>query len=261
MIRISASADRSGFIDVNVTTDDAYLRLWFSRRMGPIEGYPFPLSTPNRVYTVRSVTLQADALRAQSSPTLRYSAGCWDVDSVIVTLSTRLQSYDGFARNDVGDIVDSLENVRNGLKDAILADGFVRSYLETALWSSTMMPEDAEVSDVSYFSHGCDVDDCSLETVIGAKRDCDAFQNDYNGPLERSEYDIGRDAHDFWLSRNGHGAGFFDRGTDDGDTLQSAAKSYGEVNLYHMGDNEEMTIYSDADVDTLGTFDLETVWS
>lgn len=39
--------------------------------------------------------------------------------------------------------------------------------------------------------------------------------------------------HDFWLNRNGHGAGFWDRGLGTlGDKLSEAAKTYGECNLY-----------------------------
>ncbi|GAA3632936.1 hypothetical protein [Microlunatus ginsengisoli] len=40
-------------------------------------------------------------------------------------------------------------------------------------------------------------------------------------------------AHDFWLTRNRHGAGFWDRGYgEDGDTLTEAAHAYGGVDLY-----------------------------
>jgi hypothetical protein len=39
--------------------------------------------------------------------------------------------------------------------------------------------------------------------------------------------------HDFWLTRNGHGAGFWDRGLGAlGDRLTDASKPYGEVNLW-----------------------------
>jgi hypothetical protein len=39
--------------------------------------------------------------------------------------------------------------------------------------------------------------------------------------------------HDFWLTRNGHGAGFWDRGLGKlGDRLSAAAKVYSSVDLY-----------------------------
>ncbi len=43
--------------------------------------------------------------------------------------------------------------------------------------------------------------------------------------------------HDFWLTRNGHGVGFRDRGLGElGDRLTDACESYGEFWLY-MGDD------------------------
>lgn len=43
--------------------------------------------------------------------------------------------------------------------------------------------------------------------------------------------------HDFWLTRNGHGAGFWDRGLGTlGDDLTTRAHAYGEFILY-VGDD------------------------
>lgn len=45
--------------------------------------------------------------------------------------------------------------------------------------------------------------------------------------------------HDFALNRNGHGAGFWDRGLGVlGDRLSAAAKVYGEVNIWSLVDPE-----------------------
>ena len=42
-----------------------------------------------------------------------------------------------------------------------------------------------------------------------------------------------QDGHDFWLTRNGHGAGFWDRGLGDvGDRLTDIAHGFGECDLY-----------------------------
>lgn len=52
-----------------------------------------------------------------------------------------------------------------------------------------------------------------------------------------SEYTPTRAGHDFWLTRNGHGAGFWDRGLGElGDTLDAASGIVGEVNAY-LGDD------------------------
>jgi len=38
-------------------------------------------------------------------------------------------------------------------------------------------------------------------------------------------------ASDFWLTRNGHGAGFWDGGWDHGDELAEIAHSFGECSV------------------------------
>lgn len=50
----------------------------------------------------------------------------------------------------------------------------------------------------------------------------------------------GRAGHDFWLTRNGHGAGFWDGDWPEpmADTLTKAAKSFGECNLYAGDDGQ-----------------------
>jgi len=76
------------------------------------------------------------------------------------------------------------------------------------------------------------------------KSDCEAFEADNAANLAIvMEHDDGRPeghcGHDFWLSRNGHGAGFFDRyyGPDARLTrayreLQDAARACGSFDLY-----------------------------
>ena len=50
-------------------------------------------------------------------------------------------------------------------------------------------------------------------------------------------YHYGRAGHDFWLTRNGHGAGYWDRGLGEvGDALTTAAEVYGSCDLY-VGDD------------------------
>jgi hypothetical protein len=56
------------------------------------------------------------------------------------------------------------------------------------------------------------------KAIAEAKADCKAFQKANRGDLatyyEISNRDKSHAGHDFFLSRNGHGAGFFDRGSD-----------------------------------------------
>ena len=56
----------------------------------------------------------------------------------------------------------------------------------------------------------------------------------------RSMHDLGAD---LWLSRNGHGAGFFDRGREDAYArLQDDASSYGEAYAYWNETTGEVNI-------------------
>lgn len=109
------------------------------------------------------------------------------------------------------------------------------SYLETALWSSTT--EDGEPLDEGYSVH-----DVADETRNQATEDVEGFL-EANAELiaqakaARPGYSDSEVAHDFWLTRNGHGAGFWDRGLGDaGDELTKMAKAYGSVDLY-VGDD------------------------
>jgi len=113
-------------------------------------------------------------------------------------------------------------------------DSFTRSYFETALWSSTdkSTPQGGEPLDENY-----SVEDIAPETRAKMIADCADFQDRYASLLAAAEnIDSERAGHNFWLSRNGHGAGFFD---DDLNELQDAAESYGEFNLY-VGDDGQI---------------------
>lgn len=105
---------------------------------------------------------------------------------------------------------------------------FIKAYLECALWSS--QDEDGDPLD-SVFG----IDDLAPETLRQAIEDCTAFQADNASDLEG--IDPSQAGHDFWLTRNRHGAGFWDRGLGEvGQRLTDASHAYGEVDLY-VGDD------------------------
>lgn len=95
---------------------------------------------------------------------------------------------------------------------------FVDAYLEAALWSS--IGPDGEPLDRSF-----GVEDMTPETINKAIEDSNKFITENRELLERHGNES-QHGHDFWLTRNGHGAGFWDRGYgDDGDTLTAAAEA------------------------------------
>jgi hypothetical protein len=110
---------------------------------------------------------------------------------------------------------------------------FLDAYIECALWLST--DDDGEPLD-SYT-----VDDITTETLRDMIADCKAFWRDNKADCQ-AHGTPAQCGHDFWLTRNRHGAGFWDRGTGDiGQRLTAAAHIYGDINLFV---NDAGRIYS-----------------
>lgn len=117
-------------------------------------------------------------------------------------------------------------------------DSFTRAYLECALWSS--IDDDSEPFDSNY-----GIGDLAPEAIELAKRDCEAFQAanqvdiDAGWTYENVQHSSSELAgHDFWLTRNGHGAGFWDGDWPEpaATRLTEASKAAGERDLY-VGDD------------------------
>ena len=113
-------------------------------------------------------------------------------------------------------------------------DAFTQGYVTAALWSST--DDDGEPLDGLY-----GLDDIAPSTLASMAADCRDFQESNAADLEAFAEITGRPAdhagHDFWLTRNHHGAGFGDRGAGEvGRRLTDMAHAYGEIDLY-VGDD------------------------
>ncbi len=111
-------------------------------------------------------------------------------------------------------------------------DEFTRGYLECALWTSDPTPGSGEWQ----ARFGWSIDDIDPASIARAIEVCADFQQANRADLDEvsdtyhaDDYSHG---HDFWLTRNRHGAGFWDRGYDLnglGDKLTVAAQAYGEA--------------------------------
>lgn len=119
-------------------------------------------------------------------------------------------------------------------------DEFTRAYIECALWSSTDESRDdgGDPLDKNYGP-----EDIAPEALQKMADDCAKFQRENAETLDRTDYHESRwskaelAGHDFWLTRNGHGAGFWDRGLGAiGDVLTAASKKFRECHLY-VGDD------------------------
>ena len=112
-------------------------------------------------------------------------------------------------------------------------DAFTAAYIE-ALYFTDTGEEGQPAADA----------ELAPETRASCAADCAAFQQSYGPALaaacDRPGYDMARAGHDFWLTRNHHGAGFWDRTKlDDGSlgTLLTAfAQTFGSVDAYEGDD-------------------------
>lgn len=107
-------------------------------------------------------------------------------------------------------------------------DTFTQAYVTAALWSST--DDNGDPLDAKYTS-----EDLAEETVTAIKADCLRFRREFSDLLTQATdtklgYDEAQAGHDFWLTRAGHGVGFWDRGLGEvGQKLTEACKGFGEI--------------------------------
>jgi hypothetical protein len=114
-------------------------------------------------------------------------------------------------------------------------DAFTRAYIEAALWSSE--DDFGEPLERNY-----DAAAFAPEALHKIEQECADFQED-NAELLSRHWDAAQAGHDFWLTRNGHGTGFWDRGHGKaGEILTQAAHRAGERTIY---DGDDGKLYHD----------------
>lgn len=105
-------------------------------------------------------------------------------------------------------------------------DTVVQHYIIALLWSETTddgYPLDSTDYELSQAARNTAEGDC--ESFLETARDDIAKLPDW--------YTAEQLGHDFLLTRNGHGAGFWDRGLGElGHTLTAQAKSYGSIHAF-----------------------------
>jgi len=115
-------------------------------------------------------------------------------------------------------------------------DAFTRGYIMAALWT-----EEDELKGKGWTA-------LAPETLKKMMDDCAKFQRENKECLAGFNRSDEENGHDFWLTRNNHGAGFWDRYSnrekhfyDVGEALTEACKRFGETWIY-LGDDGK--IYS-----------------
>jgi hypothetical protein len=123
-------------------------------------------------------------------------------------------------------------------------DEFFDAYIEAALWSTNDASDESggEPLDKNY-----DASDIDKHSHNELKREARRFFDDniddiqagpFSGKRRHGGNAYAAAGHDFWLTRNGHGVGFWDGDWPEPEAtrLTDASKEYGEVNLY-VGDD------------------------
>jgi len=128
-----------------------------------------------------------------------------------------------------------------------LTDSDFNQYLVAALWSST---DDDEPLDTSY-----EITDIHATAIAKSRVDCETFlvENEQDiAVLLDDDHKMSSIMHDFWLTRNGHGCGFWDGDypKEIGDRLTESSKRFGEVNIY-VGDEDGVIWLSGSENDAV----------
>lgn len=113
------------------------------------------------------------------------------------------------------------------------SDPFLRGYLTAAFWTN-----DDKAPSGDYRTSGRPEEmmkRLTKRSLKFASDTCAEFQERMAGSLplayEHCDYGPEEAGHDFWLTRNGHGSGFWDRELTNSDDLTSCAHTFGECHL------------------------------
>ena len=112
-------------------------------------------------------------------------------------------------------------------------ENFIHGYLECMLWLAKDDNGDT-ISDITS-------EDINPDAMSTIRTECTDLYNANREAWEAGGWTDDQAGHDFFLTRNGHGAGFWDRcfneqSDDIGKTLTDACRPYGEQDLYQGDD-------------------------
>lgn len=114
------------------------------------------------------------------------------------------------------------------------------AYLECAVWAGSDWSDFDGDNPVPLEDAGYSVDDISYAAVEEIRQEVVEFA--MSNAADLADISAEQAGHDFFLTRNRHGAGFWDRGLGEvGERLTKAAHAYGERDLY-VGDDGQLHV-------------------
>ncbi len=126
------------------------------------------------------------------------------------------------------------------LANQIYSDEFLSAYFDAALWSSTAYVGEPDTEDEGEpMDENYGLEDFDRETLKNMMAEARMWRSSVEPILEDLEgFEESQVGHDFWLTRNGHGVGFWDGDWPEPEATQldEASKKAGEINLY-VGDD------------------------
>jgi hypothetical protein len=146
----------------------------------------------------------------------RHSVNCYVCTEL--TDERHTQPADNYNGNDGGSICTLCQDyIDTGVKHALVA----------ALW---LMDEEEQAKDVKGATvYEFPEDSSGLETL---RTEFAKFYQQNKALIEEDEIAPEQCGHDFWLTAQGHGVGFWDRGYKNGDTLTEACKGLNTEHLF-----------------------------
>lgn len=121
-------------------------------------------------------------------------------------------------------------------------EDFTTACMEALIWSGTVHVDETHQGGGDYpaYDHHEPTDFTNVATYA-IERDCAVFYRTYNHLFGGDDAQAG---HDFALTRNRHGAGFWDRpdvyGDDGSKVLTEAANKFKEITLFAYGTQLEI---------------------
>lgn len=152
-----------------------------------------------------------------------------DLDDALSTTNAQLTQLTQLTQLNKGGVVkeedlDEAEFKATGGDDL---DPAVRAYLECALWA------DGSKDNTEAEEDATDINAIDKNSIDRAIKDVGTFKEKAGSLIDEAGLTDEQVGHDFWLTRNGHGAGFWDRGLGDiGDKLTELAHKFGQVDVF-----------------------------